>query len=154
MRRALIVASLVVGAVAAAAGPSHAGVNVDINVGLPLPPPVAVPPPPVAVPVPPPVAIAVPPPIVAPVPPRLVVVPGSPVYYAPAVPVDLFFYGGRYYRRYRDAWFSAAYYDGPWHHVAYARVPGSLMAVPGRYYKIPPGHWRRSEGGRGAHRGW
>jgi len=80
-------------------------------------------------------------------------IPDSPVYYAPAVPVDLFFYGGRYYRVHRDAWFSAPRYDGPWHHVAYARVPRPVIAVPARYYKVPPGHWRRGEAGRGAHHG-
>jgi hypothetical protein len=135
MKRALIVASVVAAAVAAVPGLSHAGVNVDINVGVPFPAPVVV---------------APPPPVVA-LPPRLVVVPGSPVYYAPAFPFDVFFYRGLYYRPYHNAWFSAPYYGGPWRPVAYASVPRHLLAVPVHYYKIPPGQRRKLEAGRA---GW
>jgi hypothetical protein len=128
MKRALIVASVVATAVAAGPGLSHAGVNVDINIGVPLPPPVVVAPPP-----------------------PVVVVPGSPVYYAPAFPVDVFFYRGRYYRPYHNAWFSAPYYGGPWRHVAHASVPRHLLTLPVHDYKIPPGQRRKLEAGRA---GW
>jgi hypothetical protein len=135
MNRALVVASVIVTAMAAVAAaplPARAGVNVDINIGVPFLPP---PPPP--------------PQIVVAAPPRLVVVPGSPVYYAPALPVDVFVYGGQYYRHHHDAWFSAPGYRGPWRHLAYDRVPRHVMAVPAHYYKIPPGHLRKMEQGRG-----
>ena len=140
MKRALIAASVVVAAVATTPWPSHAGVNVDINVGWPVPPP-----PVVVAPVPPPVVVAPPPPVVVAAPPRLVVVPGSPVYYAPVLPVDVFFYRGVYYRFYRDTWFRAPDYRGPWRYVAYAGVPRPVIAVPAPYFKIPPGHLRKME---------
>ena len=145
MNRALIAASLVVAAVATTPWPSHAGVHVDINVGLPGPPPVVV------APAPPPVGVVPPPPGAVAVPPRLVLVPGSPVYYAPALPVDVFFYRGLYYRLYRDTWFSAPGYGGPWRYVAYPSVPRPIIAVPPPYHKIPPGQFRKMEA---RHEGW
>ena len=131
MRHALIVTSViaaVAAAIAAVPPPAGAGVRVDINIGVPFPAP--------------------PPQIVVAAPPRLVVVPGSPVYYAPALPVDVFVYGGQYYRHHHDAWFSAPGYRGPWRPVAFGRVPRHVMAVPAHYDKIPPGHLRKMDEGR------
>jgi hypothetical protein len=73
-------------------------------------------------------------------PPPLVVVPGTPVYYAPALSVNFFYYGGRYYTFHEGAWFSAIAYNGPWVFAPVARVPRPVLAVPVRYYKVPPGH--------------
>src|SRR5688572_2187601 len=47
-------------------------------------------------------------------PPQLVAVPGSPVYHAPEVATDLFFYKGRYYTIANNVWSSAPAYEGPW----------------------------------------
>lgn len=149
MKRALIITSVIAAAVATVASipsPARAGVNVDINIGVPFPP-------------------LAPPPIVVAAPPRLVVVPGSPVYYAPAIPADVFVYGGHYYRHHHGAWFSAPGYRGPWRHVGFDRVPRHVMAVPVHYYKIPPGHlrkvdegrwgrWNRGHEGHGGRHGW
>ena len=44
------------------------------------------------------------PPIVLAAPPQLVVVPGTSVYYAPDVPVNYFFYKGRYYTLANGVW--------------------------------------------------
>ncbi len=116
----LLGAALVLGARTA-----PAGVHVGINIGLP-------------------------PPLVLPAPPPLVVVPGVPVVqYAPSVDADLFFYGGRYYRYYDDAWFAGPAYGGPWVHVV--RPPRPLFSVPYRYYHVPPGHFRAGYYG---HRHW
>jgi hypothetical protein len=99
-----------------------AQINVDITLGTPPPPP-----------------------IVLPAPPPLVVVPRTQVFYAPAVPYNYFFYGGKYYVAHEGTWFIAPAYQGPWTVVAVERVPEPLRRVPVTYYKVPPGH--RKEGG-------
>lgn len=84
-----------------------------------------------------------PPPIIFPAPPRVVVVPNTPVYYVPATTYNIFFYDGRYWSFHEGAWFLAASYRGPWVFVPIAQVPRPLIAVPVRYYKVPPGHARK-----------
>jgi len=111
MRRMLCLLSLL-GTVAPAAA---ADVHIGINVGVPPPPP-----------------------IVVERPPELVIVPGSPVYYAPAVPYNFFYYDGAYYTFHDAHWFSARSAHGPWTYVR--RVPRPVVAVPVRYYRVPPGH--------------
>jgi WXXGXW repeat (2 copies) len=76
-------------------------------------------------------------------PPQLVVVPGSSVYYAPDVPVNYFFYQGRYYTLANGAWFTAPVYNGPWAVIQIGQVPPPVLAVPVEYYKIPPGHLKK-----------
>lgn len=76
-------------------------------------------------------------------PPQLVVVPGTPVYYAPAVPHNYFFYGGQYYLFQNGAWYLAPAYNGPWAPIAVEYVPRPILAVPVPYYKAPPGHWKK-----------
>ena len=135
------------------AGPVGAdGVKIGVTIGVPAPPPVIVttPPPPVVVAPPvvvtPPVVIT--PPIVA-TPPQLVVVPGSPVFYAPGVEMNFFAYGGRYYSFHRGGWFVATKHGGRWVAVAPGQVPQPVLAVPASYYKIPPGHAKKMDPGRG-----
>lgn len=98
-------------------------VSIGVNIGAPPPPPIA---------------FAAPPP--------LVVVPGTPVYYAPTVSVNLFAYGGRYYSHHNGAWFMAANYSGPWGFIGVAQVPQPVLGVPMAYYKIPPGHLKKGGG--------
>ena len=95
---------------------AQAGVNVNINVGPPPPPP-----------------------IVVATPPRVVIVPGSPVQYAPDASVNLFVYGGRYYTFHEGAWFVGPRHNGPWAFIAVERVPAPVVAVPVKYYRVPPG---------------
>lgn len=76
-------------------------------------------------------------------PPQLVVVPGTPVYYAPALPHNYFYYGGQYYLFSNDTWYFAPTYNGPWAAIAVEFVPRPILAVPVPYYKAPPGHWKR-----------
>ena len=83
---------------------------------------------------------APPPPIVITAPPQLVVIPGGPVSYAPALPYNYFFYGGKYYVVHEGAWFMGPAYHGPWTFVAVEKVPKPVLRVPVGYYKIPPGH--------------
>ena len=103
-----------------------ADVHVGINIGVPPPPPVVVE-----------------------SPPQLVIVPGTPVYYAPSLPCNYFSYGGLYYTFHDGHWFSAANYGGPWTFITVARVPRPVIAVPVRYYKVPPGHAKRHGSGHG-----
>jgi hypothetical protein len=99
--------------------------------------------------------------------PQLVVVPGYPVYYAPSVDGNLFFYDGLYWSLNGDSWYSSSWYNGPWNFVEPEAVPMYLWRVPVRYYRRPPPYfrgWGRDEPPRWGehwgrdweerHRGW
>jgi hypothetical protein len=108
--------------VAAVFGPGIASADVAVNVNIGVPPA---------------------PPIVLPAPPQLVLVPGVPaVHYAPALSVDLFFHDSRWYYPHGGFWYVGRSYRGPWAPVAVGHMPPAVLAVPVRYYKIPPGHLR------------
>lgn len=74
--------------------------------------------------------------------PRLVPVPGYPVYYAPGVAANLFFYDGLYWVYAGDAWYASAWYNGPWRLIAPIEVPAYVLQVPVRYYRVPPPYFR------------
>jgi len=81
-----------------------------------------------------------------PVYPRLVRVPGYPVYYAPGVDSNYFFYDGMYWVYLGDNWYASSWYNGPWSLVAPQAVPVYVLRVPVRYYRQPPVYfrgWRR-----------
>src|SRR5262245_58186521 len=78
--------------------------------------------------------------------PEFVPVPGYPVYYAPRVPANYFFYDGMYWVYVDDDWYSSDWYNGPWWRVAPEFVPVYVLRVPVRYYRRPPVYfraWRR-----------
>jgi hypothetical protein len=78
--------------------------------------------------------------------PRLVAVPGYPVYYAPRLQANFFFYDGLYGVFEDDDWHASYWYDGPWWYVRPVAVPVYLLRVPVRYYRHPPPYfrgWRR-----------
>src|SRR5678816_2911972 len=50
--------------------------------------------------------------------PQLVRVPGYPVYYAPQVNSNYFFYDGMYWVYAYDNWYASTWYNGPWELVA------------------------------------
>jgi hypothetical protein len=87
-----------------------AGVDINIGISLPLPPP-----------------------IVFHAPPAVIVIPGTYVYVAPSLDVDIFFYGGWWWRPWEGRWYRSRYYDRGWHY--YDKVPRF-------YFDIDPG-WRR-----------
>jgi hypothetical protein len=118
----VLILSFLVGMLSPSSSP--AGVNVNINVGPPPPPPV-----------------------VLSEPPRLVIVPGSRVYYAPEVDYNVFVFRHHYYSFHDGAWFYAPTYRGPWSLVRAERVPQPVRAVPVKYYKTPPGHAKKVDGG-------
>ena len=77
-----------------------------------------------------------------PVYPQLVAVPGYPVYYAPQVNSNYFFYDGMYWVYQRDNWYASSWYNGPWGLVAPEAVPLFVLRVPVRYYRQPPVYFR------------
>jgi hypothetical protein len=81
--------------------------------------------------------------------PRLVPVPGYPVYYAPGVDSNYFFYDGLYWDFDGSNWYSSAWYNGPWNAVDPLAVPVYLLRVPVRYYHRPPS-WFHGWVGTGA----
>jgi hypothetical protein len=111
--RQLVIAGLLC---AAALMPEVAGAQVSVNVNIG------------------------PPPVIFSAPPRVVVVPRTPVYYAPDTSYNVFVYQDRYYAFHEGAWFLAHTHRGPWVSVGHPHVPQPVLAVPVRYYKVPPGH--------------
>ncbi len=98
------------------------------------------------------VNISPPPPIVLAAPPPLVIVPGVPVVcYAPSLQGDLFFFDKRWYYPHGGHWFVGPTYTGPWTAVAVGQLPPAVVAVPIRYYKVPPGHLKKLKGGPPGH---
>lgn len=95
-----------------------AEINVNMDIGLPLPI------------------------IVIPEPPVVVLIPGTPVYHAPHVGIDIFFYSNRWYRKHNGRWYKASYYNGPWAYLPVQRIPVALVNLPPDYRHIPPGHQR------------
>lgn len=117
-----LIGTLLASAVCLLPGAPSSASDLSISIGIGTPPPA------------PPVIMAAPP---------LVVVPGSPVYYAPEVPVNIFFYGGRYYTFHDEAWFRATTHNGPWNVIAVKKVPRPVLTVPVEYYNVPPDHWKQ-----------
>jgi hypothetical protein len=74
--------------------------------------------------------------------PELQPVPDYPVYYAPGLPANYFFYDGLYWVYANDTWYSSSWYNGPWYRVEPAVVPVFVLRVPVRYYRVPPPYFR------------
>jgi hypothetical protein len=73
-----------------------------------------------------------------PVYPELVPVPGYPVYYAPRLSANYFFYDGMYWVYQDDYWYTSDWYNGPWWLVEPEFVPVFILRIPVRYYRRPP----------------
>jgi hypothetical protein len=78
-----------------------------------------------------------------PVYPRLALIPGYPVYYAPSLQANFFFYDGLYWVFQGDDWYASSWYDGPWGLVAPNLVPVFILRIPVHYYRAPPPYFRR-----------
>jgi hypothetical protein len=74
--------------------------------------------------------------------PEMQPIPDSPVYWAPNVESNYFFYDGLYWDYYNDAWYSSAWYNGPWTFVDPVYVPTYVLWVPIRFYRRPPHYFR------------
>jgi hypothetical protein len=117
MRTLLIVLWMLLGGIASAAAQVSVGIGMPgISIGINLP-----------------------------VYPQLVRVPGYPVYYAPQMNSNYFFYDGLYWVYQRDNWYASSWYNGPWSLVGPEAVPLYVLRVPVRYYRQPPAYfhgWR------------
>ena len=114
MRRGLIALWMLLGSVTSAVA------QVSIGIGLPS------------------VSIG----INVPVYPELVPVPGYPVYYAPRLSANFFFYDGMYWVYHEDYWYASSWYNGPWALVGPEYVPVFVLRIPVRYYRAPPVYFR------------
>jgi hypothetical protein len=77
-----------------------------------------------------------------PVYPQLVRVPNYPVYYAPRLRTNFFFYDGMYWVYQQDNWYTSSWYNGPWWPVDAQAVPLYVLRIPVRYYRNPPTYFR------------
>lgn len=75
--------------------------------------------------------------------PELVLIPGYPVYYAPQVNSNYFFYDGMYWVFQGDSWYASSWYNGPWRPIGPEFVPVFLLQIPVGYYRQPPEYFRR-----------
>lgn len=78
------------------------------------------------------VSIPLPPPIMFPGPPNLVVIPETYVYVVPDVDVDVFFYGGWWWRPWEGRWYRSQSYNSGW---------GYYEGTPS-FHRSVPSHWR------------
>jgi hypothetical protein len=90
--------------------PSHAEVNVNVNIGSPA--------------------------VVVAGPPEMIPVPRTMIYFAPGVEGDLFYYGGYWWTPHQGRWFRSRAYKGPWAIIAPRAVPVEIVRVPRDYRKI------------------
>jgi len=74
--------------------------------------------------------------------PELVPVPGYPVYYAPRLDANYFFYDGMYWVYQNDNWYASSWYNGPWGFVQPSIVPLFILRIPVSYYRQPPVYFR------------
>jgi len=76
-------------------------------------------------------------------PPAVVVIPGTYVYAVPDYDVEVLFYQGYWWRPYQGQWYRSHDYKGKWSHVDQRRVPGGLRALPSDYrHHLAPEHQR------------
>ena len=74
--------------------------------------------------------------------PTLQRIPGYPVYYAPGVNGNYFFYDGLYWVFDGERWYASSWYNGPWGAVDPYYVPDYVLRVPVRYYRRAPSYFR------------
>ena len=74
--------------------------------------------------------------------PDLAPIPGYPVYYAPRLDANYFFYDGMYWVYQDDNWYASSWYNGPWSLVEPNFVPLYILRIPVRYYRQPPVYFR------------
>jgi hypothetical protein len=70
--------------------------------------------------------------------PEMELIPGYPVYYAPQLQMNYFFYDGKYWVFQDDNWYESSWYDGPWWLVDPDDVPDFILRIPVQYYLEPP----------------
>ncbi len=74
--------------------------------------------------------------------PEIVLIPGTNTYIIPDIDVDIIFHNGSWYRPHKGYWYRANSYNGPWINLVRARIPVALLELPPDYRHILPGHAR------------
>ncbi len=74
--------------------------------------------------------------------PELIAIPDYPVYYAPHLQSNYFFYDGLYWVYEADDWYASSWYNGPWASVDRYAVPVFILRIPVRYYRHAPRYFR------------
>jgi len=74
--------------------------------------------------------------------PEMQPVPNSPVYWAPGVDSNYFFYDGLFWDFNHDMWHWSAWYNGPWAVADPVYVPTYVLWVPIYYYRKTPHYFR------------
>lgn len=111
--------------------PVHAGVDVNINLGVPAPPRV-----------------------LFEREPEVLLVPRSRVYYVPTVSeYDMYRFGPYWYVNRDGYWYRARKYGGPFTVIGYRYVPREIIVVPATYHHHPlhphggpPGQLKKQDG--------
>ena len=86
--------------------------------------------------------------------PEMQPIPDSPVYWAPGVDSNYFFYDGLYWDYCcDDHWYASAWYNGPWQLVDPVYVPTYVLWVPVQYYHHHHPFFRGTPGHRPPHWG-
>jgi len=62
--------------------------------------------------------------------PELIIITGTYVYWLDASSNDVFFYGGFWWRPWRNSWYRAEMYAGPWVTIEAGHVPHSVRNLP------------------------
>jgi len=78
--------------------------------------------------------------------PEMQPVEGLPVYWAPTVDANYFFYDGLFWDFYNDGWYASPWYNGPWSYVDPVYVPTYVLWVPVRYYHHPAPYFHHGGG--------
>src|SRR5262249_60480370 len=71
--------------------------------------------------------------------PEVILVPATRVYYVPEQEFDLYRYGRFWYINRDGWWYGSAGYRGPFDYIGYDRVPASVINIPPKYRRHPPG---------------
>lgn len=75
--------------------------------------------------------------------PEMLPIPDSPVYYAPQVDANFFYYDGFFWSFADDRWYASPAYNGPWVYVDPVYVPTYVLWVPIRYYRRAPAYFHQ-----------
>lgn len=102
VKHVISASSILVAAVIIFSSPARAELNVNVNLGIPLPS------------------------VVFKEPPEFILPSALGFYVAVGVPHDLFYVNGSYYLMRNNNWYLSSYYDGPWKPVKYKRLPDNL----------------------------
>lgn len=74
--------------------------------------------------------------------PDLAPIPGYPVYYAPRLEANYFYFDGLYWVFQDDNWYASSWYNGPWGFVEPEVVPAFILRIPVAYYRHRPSSFR------------